>query len=486
MITIIETASVRKAAMRLLSTNRPENQEHSDEHSTEMNLKEGFWFGFQTLFSTQDNGMLDTKLTRVVVWLWQLSIFTILSGYTATYTNILASNRMEWSIGGVLGKGADTYTTLSAAVEACPFCISVQKGGAGENYLSGTLRMDFSKVQNEKEAPFPLASSSDKIEQIRTMLEDTGSIRSVWIDKAVSMKYVTDQVMVRTIDKSNVCNWKTVGAEFGISAQAIPFAPTLPKSTADAIDTIITRLVDDLSLKSLENQWFPAWPECLLIKEESWRPMAAEDFTILFAVVSLLTTVSFVYRIITDYSVAIQMNPEKHRGLLAFFFKTKLGKLLFGFDLKSLDRPFSSHAILCEVKRHLVEANDFHRTHTTNCTTDEVWVRKYSRSRGVYFYVNNFTGEYSWNGPETALNTSNPVRGEFAAFHCRHRGRVAADKVFLSEASLLYCTANQTLNNNVASNSSLVDPRFDVGRETRLDGDQSDVDARSCSMASET
>ena len=397
MATILENASFRKASMRFLSGSR--TGDTPDQQDTEMNFKEGLWFIFQTLFSTQDTGVLESNLARVTVCCWQLSVVAILSMYTASYTNIIASSRIQWAIGEALGNGASAYTTLSAAVNACPLCVSTNKGGAAEKYLNRTLRMDFSKVQDEKEPPFPFASSSDTVAKIRSMMEDAGSLRSVWIEKSSSMKYITDQVVDTTTDKKSVCEWKALGAEFGTSAQAIPFSSSLPQQIADAIDTVISRLTDDLGLKSLENQWFPEWPDCLLIKNDTRKPMAPEHFTMLFFTVAIVALSGFVHRIMADYSITVQMDPENHTGALATFFKTNLGRLIFGVNLKDLDRPFTSHAILSEMRRYLMESN--------GPQNSAEWVRKYSRSNGVFFYVNNATGEYSWQDPEELATADN-------------------------------------------------------------------------------
>jgi hypothetical protein len=411
MVIMIESASLRKAAMRLLRGSRSQENETSDEcrdHSA-MDFAEGFWFGFQTLFSTQDNGALETKMARVMVWFWQFSVIVFISAYTATYTTILASDQREWVIGSVLGKSENAYTTLGAAVQACPLCISTQKGGAGQTYLNGTLRMDFSKVQDEKAAPFPLASASSRIQKIKALMEE-GSMRSVWVEKSPAMKYIMGRVMSQATDKDKICYWKAVGAEFGVSAQAIPFAPSLPDSTADAIDGILSDLTEDLSLESLKNQWFQDWPDCLLIKDSPWRSMTPQDFIILFALVSLVAILGFVYRLIADYSLIVQMNPEGHSGALASFIKTKLGKLIFGVEIKELDKAYSSHAILCDVKSSLKQVMGSLRAESSNGARKEDsassgWVRKYSNKKGIHFYVNEITGQYSWNGPETALHT---------------------------------------------------------------------------------
>lgn len=387
MVTLVETASARKAAMRLLS-GRNKIIESREQEITEMGLTEGLWFGFQTLFATQDNGMLETKLARALVWFWQLSVIAILSTYTATYTNIIASERGVWAIGGALGTGSEAYTTLGVSVQACPHCISTQKGGAAEKYLNGTLRMDFSKVHDEW--ILPPASTTSIIDKIMTMMEDSESMQSVWIDKTASMKYITEQVVMETAQPLHVCQWKTVGAEFGVGMQAIPYAPGLPHSIASAIDSVLIQLTENLSLKSLENQWIRPWPQCLLTTIDPWHPMQPRDFQILFLAVTIIAFVSVVYRLITDYSIAVQMNPENYGGLRRRFFNSKLGKLLFGIDIKSLDRSYSSHAILCEVRRSLMK---------WAVTDDDAWVRKYSSSKGVFYFVNMATGKHSWTGP---------------------------------------------------------------------------------------
>ena len=383
MITILENASFRKASMRLLSGRRPRNTQYQQD--ADMDLKEGLWFGFQTLFSTQDTGVLDSNLARVMVCCWQLSVIAILSTYTATYTNIISSSQIHWAAGEALSNGAAAYTMLSAAVNACPLCVLTHKGGAAENYLNGTLRMDFSKVRDEKDPRFAL--SSDAIKNIKTTMEDASSMLSVWIEKSSSMKYITDRVVDTTTDKASVCKWKAVGTEFGTSAQAIPFSSSLPQPIADAIDMVILRLTDDLGLKSLENQWFPEWPDCLLIKKDPLKPMVPGHFTALFFTVAVVAFLGLIHRVIADFSITVQIDPEKHSGMLATFLKTKLGDFIFGVDIKDLDRPFTAHAILCDMRQSL--ANE-----------QTGWVRKYSRSRGVFFYVNNVTGEHSWKGPE--------------------------------------------------------------------------------------
>ena len=404
MVVLIESASALQAVMGRNRSSCSSGQ--AVQESTEMTLGEGLWFGFQTLFATQDNGMLDTKLARFLVWCWQLSVIAILSTYTATYTNIIASDREEWAIGRTLGTGADAYTTLGASVQACPYCITTQKGGAAEKYFNGTLRMDFSQVHDERTLP----GASSVIDKIGTMMmEDT--VQSVWIEKTSSMKYITEQVMLQT-SSQHVCQWKTVGAEFGIGMQGIPFAPNLPHSIADAIDRVLSQLMQDLTLKSLENQWIRQWTECLMTKTDTTQqPVTPKEFHTLFMTVTLIACVSFIYRLITDYAIAVQMNPENHDGMLGWFFKSAPGKLLFGVDLKSLDRPYSSHAILCELRWALMQRR-----------TNEAWVRKYNSTKGVYFFVNAATGECSWTEPSSTLCevSSDAPQGR------RHR-RVSAD-----------------------------------------------------------
>ncbi len=172
--------------------------------------------------------------------------------------------------------------------------------------------MDFSKVHDEQNLP---SASSIIIDKIMTMMEDAESIQSVWIDKTASMKYITEQVVMQTAQPIHVCNWKTVGAEFGVGMQAILYAPSLQHSIADAIDRVLIQLTENLSLKSLDNQWIRPWPRCLLTTIDQWHPMQPRDFRILFLVVTIIAFVSVVYRFITDYSITVQMNPENYGGL---------------------------------------------------------------------------------------------------------------------------------------------------------------------------
>ena len=174
----------------------------------------------QTLFSSQDNGALNTKTARSVIWGWQSAVLVFVAAYTATLTTILSADETNLvnPLGGVLTTDDTAHTTLGAAVQACPLCVCIQKGGAGQTYLNGTLRIDMSKVQDEKAAPFPLYVDSNRIKKIKAMI-DEGSRRAVWVEKETTMKYILASIAAKS--DAALCGWKLVGQPFGTSTQAM-------------------------------------------------------------------------------------------------------------------------------------------------------------------------------------------------------------------------------------------------------------------------
>jgi hypothetical protein len=398
LITVIETAAIRKAVFRRLLRLPPEPAVTEDgaDKSEEMSFMEGFWFGFQTLVSSQENGALGTKFSRATVLMWAFTVIVLNAAYTATFTTILASATPNWVIGNVLGDGADAYTTLSAAVKACPMCISTQTGGAGQTYLNGTVRMDFDLVQSDKAAPFPLATDPSKVNRVKALMEE-GSTRSVWIENVPAMKYITSSAHTMSAAKDKVCDWKVVGDQFGTYSFVFLYSRSLPAETSAAVDGILSALTDDLTIQSLTNQWFPDWPECLLIKTKPWRPLAPEDFIILFVIVGVFMFVGLVYRLCGDYVLAVEMHPDRHRGtgFLPSLARHELVKDLFGVHFERMEKPFTMHAMLSKLSSAVEEI----KRRMDGGQSKSRWVQHYNSKKGVFYYVNEATKECRWTRP---------------------------------------------------------------------------------------
>ena len=101
---------------------------------------EALWFVSQTIFSTQDNSIVKTKASRIIIWLWMALVLLLIASYTASLTAFLTSNGNLLSLKG-LAAGPFAADSLREAVAQCPQCLVTQKGGNTELILGGTLQV---------------------------------------------------------------------------------------------------------------------------------------------------------------------------------------------------------------------------------------------------------------------------------------------------------------------------------------------------------
>ena len=199
------------------------------------------------------------------------------------------------------------------------------------------------------------------------------------------MKYIMASVLLQSAVPDEVCDWKAVGAGFCTTSQAILYAPTLPAATSDAIDRMLSEMSSDLSLDSLKSQWFQDWPDCLPLRTSSWRPLAPQDFMILFIGVGMLVFVGLAYRLLGDFVLDVEMHPERHSGCLAGIARWERVKEHFGVRFEHMEKPFATHAamlskvmvVVDEVNARLRGADGEHGGRTE-------WVKQYNPSKGVF------------------------------------------------------------------------------------------------------
>ena len=418
-------------------------------------IVEALWFVFQSVYSTQDNSIIKTKLSRSMTWLWMLLVLILVASYTASLAADMTSSGIILAL-DKLQTGSAASMSLAEAALASPTKLVSSKGGNTEAYLSGVLHVNSTLVRDQR----TIGGSNNTFENILTLLSDPTIL--AWVSDQTSINYIMG-VLMDSGDLSiggrrsgggvrkggggggsggggsaakggagggaslDLCAWQLVGEPFAVQSFAFPYGPQMDPSVRNNIDTFLVQAQNDLSMSSLKDQWFRADPACLSSAAAPSNGFTLSDFAVNFLFVWVVSTGAMFYRILQDMYMDFNIRPERYSRRVRGFFDLPVVKRFvpwfFAWTTSGSpdgERDYTTHGLVKEIMDLTVDMRDrlrtlenYHKKPLGDATQAKSassgdrqdsflpsgWLMKYDSSTGQFYYINTDENKVQWKRP---------------------------------------------------------------------------------------